>query len=116
MEWRETGLINNDPSRTLWVMCPVMSKYFNTPSPDSFIGIIVLNGSSQPMPVNCILRVLDEQSARLKSYSMKKIVNPGDGETFEWDLTDQAIMLPSIACNLPPKGIVAGIVAGFVAF
>ena len=116
MEWRETGLVNNDPSRSLWVMCPVMSKYFNTPSPDSYIGIVVGNDSSQPMPVNCILRVLDLQSARLKSYSMKKIVNPGDVGSLEWELTDQSIMLPSIACNLPPKGVVAGMVAGFVAF
>ena len=28
MEWRPEGLVNRDPIRSLWVMCPVMSKFF----------------------------------------------------------------------------------------
>jgi hypothetical protein len=37
MEWRATGLVNRDPSRSLWVLCPVISKFFDSNSQDSFL-------------------------------------------------------------------------------
>ena len=116
MEWRETGLVNRDPSRSLWVMCPVMSKFFDSPFQNSYIAMLVLNDNTQSIQVNCILRAIDGNSESLVSYSQTKTVFPGDATDFAWELENQSILLPSIACNLPPNGVVAGILAGYEDF
>jgi len=60
MEWRPEGLVNKDPNRPLWVMCPVMSKYFvfDSELQDSIIDIAVGNDNPQPIKVTCILSEL----------------------------------------------------------
>jgi hypothetical protein len=116
MEWRETGLVNRDPSRSLWVMCPVMSKFFDSNSQNSIIGIIVGNDNPQSITVQCILRVFEENRETLTNYSQTQTVNPDDEVDFFWVLEDKSIALPSIACKLPPNALVGGIVAGYTAF
>jgi hypothetical protein len=114
MEWRETGLVNRDPSRTLWVMCPVMSKFFNSPYQYSIITLLVANDSSKSMEVQCILRVADVDTMDIMAYAKTQTVVAGGAIDFLWEFEDKPFVLPSVACNLPPNGVIAGILSGFL--
>ena len=96
-------------------MCPVMSKFFLSPLQDSFIAVLVGNENPNAIEVTCILRVFDDQSEALQSYSQTLMAQSDEPAEFSWELVDQAIVLPSVACNLPPNGLIQGIVSGFVA-
>jgi hypothetical protein len=116
MEWRETGLVNRDPSRPLWVMCPVMSKFFDSNSQDSSIVITIANDNPQSIEVNCILRFFEMNKETLTSSSLTQIVSPGDQVAFFWALRNMSIGLPNIACKLPPNGVIVGISADYTDF
>jgi hypothetical protein len=116
MEWRETGLVNKDPSRSLWVMCPVISKFFGGNSQDSSIAIIIANDNPQSIEVRCILRVDDGNTRSRQSFSNTKTVFPDGAVDFSWELDNKPFVLPSIACKLPPNGVIRGIFADYTDF
>lgn len=116
MQWRPEWLINKDPNRTLWVMCPVMSKYFDNDLQDSVITIGSGNDNDLPIKVNCILRIVDLETERLTSHSQTKTIAPGTSELFAWQFEDKPLAFPNIACNLPPNGTLLGIISAFIGF
>lgn len=105
MEWRETGLINKDPSNNLWVMCPMPIK--TEDRGDVNFGVAIGNTGSQTVDVDCILRIFDDD-ARMKSYSHTLRVNPGGVQVKTWDI-DEQVFWPAIQCNLPPDAVLRGL-------
>lgn len=105
MEWRETGLINKDPSRNLWVMCPMPIK--TDDREDVNFGVAIGNASNNVVDVDCILRVYDDD-ANLKSYSHTLRIQPGQVASKTWDV-DEEVFWPAIQCNLPPDTILRGL-------
>jgi len=116
MQWRATGLVNRDPSRSLWVLCPVISKFFDSNSQDSYISMIVANDNPQSIKVRCLLRVGEANTFTMQSFSNTQTVFPDDAVDFSWELENKSIIWPSIACKLPPNGVIAGIIAGYENF
>jgi hypothetical protein len=74
----------------------------------------VANENPQPIEVTCILRVVDFNTLALVAYSKTQTVVPDGSIDFTWELEDKAFVLPSIACNLPPNGVISGIIALYV--
>ena len=109
MEWRENGLFNKDPQRSLWVMCPMPIK--SDDNSDVNLGVAVGNDSNQVVDVDCILRVYDDDG-RLKSSSYTLRIQPGQVGVKTWDENDQ-IFWPAIQCNLPPNTVLRGLEARY---
>ena len=116
LKWRPEGLVNRDPSTSVWVMCPVMSKFFDSDSQDSYFDVAVASENPQPVKVNCILRVIDVNTERLTSYSQTKTMTQDGAANFIWELQNKSLVAPSISCKLPPGGLIGGIIAGYVDF
>ncbi len=108
MEWRETGLVNRDPSRSLWVMCPIPLENLSGEFEDSSISMSVGNSNSSPIEIRCILRAGSMASGRLETFSKTVAVGSRDTASFVWEIFDNSLVAPSIACNLPPNGHVVG--------
>jgi len=104
MEWRENGLINKDPSRSLWVMCPMPIK--TDDNEDVNFGVALANPSDSVVDVDCILRIFDEDGG-MQSYSHTLRIQPGQIGVKTWDVNDEAFW-PAIQCNLPPNTVLRG--------
>jgi hypothetical protein len=105
MEWREDGLINKDPSRSLWVMCPMPIK--TEDREDVNFAVAIGNMSNITVDVDCILRVYDDD-ANLKSYSHTLRIDPGQVDSNSWDI-DEQVFWPAIQCNMPPDTVLRGL-------
>ena len=78
--------------------------------------MIVANDNPQSIKVTCLLRVVDANTSTMQSFSNTQTVIPDDAVDFLWELENKAIIVPSIACKLPPNGVIGGIIAGYKAF
>ena len=110
MEWREAGLINRDPSRSLWVMCPIPIAFYNTFTQDSYFGIVAGNNSNQSIRLDCILRYWVNQ--RLTSESQSISISPGGRAEYYWEVFDTQLVSPAVQCNLPPNASITGLIGG----
>ena len=104
MEWRENGLFNKDPERSLWVMCPMPIKVED--NNDVNFGVAIGNESTEVVDVDCLLRVYDEDG-KLRSESYTLRVQPGEVDVKTWDVNYEAYW-PAIQCNLPPNTVLRG--------
>jgi hypothetical protein len=105
MEWREDGLINKDPSRALWVMCPMPIK--TEDREDVNFAVAIGNTSNKTVDVDCILRVYDDD-ANLKSHSHTLRIGAGQVDSKSWDI-DEQVFWPAIQCNMPPDTVLRGL-------
>ena len=98
MEWREQGMVNTDPSKDWWIVCPFTRGISFA---EHRVSLRVFNDANEDIPMSCNFREI--YAGRQVKGGQKSVTVPaGDNATLEWTMTpDYEDSVVNAACRLP---------------